>query len=100
MYLINTTFHIHSSITDTFMQWMDENYVSALAGSFGDVLFTRILINVDPEALSFAVQVKVPTLDDFRRWDEATGAALRGAFGRKAGDKFLFFTTEMEIIVP
>ncbi len=100
MILFNTTFHIHTSIDKDFTQWIRENYIPAAksAGIFTDIEFVHILIPNDPDAKSYAVQMKAPSKAEAEKWHDNDGSRLKSILTSRYGERFLFFTTYMEIL--
>lgn len=100
MALLNTTFHVHKSIDSLFIKWVKEIYlpVAMDSGLFKNPLFTRITTQVDPEATSYAVQLQARSLSEAEAWHDDMAAKLKESLSREVGERFLHFTTYMEII--
>lgn len=98
MIILNTTFHVHLSVIDSFTQWVRETYFPnaiCCEGLFNPV-FARILIEVQDGYASFAVQLSASNVDVAVNWHDGQAAELRRILGEKYGEKVLFFTTYME----
>ncbi len=100
MILFNTTFHIHTSISDIFLEWVRSEYIPAAkaAGIFSNLAFLKILIKHDPDAESYAVQMLCEHKELAEEWHDSTAADLRGRMVRSYGERILFFTTYMEVL--
>lgn len=100
MTLLNTTFHVHSSVNDSFVNWVKTVYIPTATanGQFANPLFTRILTQVDPEATSYAVQLQTSSHSKAVVWHDTTAAQLKEELARKWGERVLHFTTYMEIL--
>lgn len=100
MTLLNTTFHVHKSVDALFVKWIKEIYLPLAneSGLFSNPLFTRIMMQVDPEATSYAVQLQAHSLNEAEAWHDDTAAKLKDAIAREVGERVLHFTTYMEII--
>lgn len=98
MIILNTTFHVHLSVVDSFMEWVKVTYFpNALCyDGFSNPEFARILIEVQEGYASFAVQLSVTDVDTAVNWHDGEAAELRDMLWKKYGDKVLFFTTYME----
>ena len=68
------------------------------SGLFKNPLFTRIMTEVDPEATSYAVQLQAVSHSEADEWHNTAAAKLKETLSREVGERFLHFTTYMEII--
>lgn len=100
MILLNTTFHVHTSVNDAFIKWVKDTYIpKALeSGHFSQPIFTRIMMQVDPEAVSYAVQLQSSSHSDAESWHDTEAAQLKEELARLWGERVLHFSTYMEII--
>lgn len=100
MTLLNTTFHVHTSVNDLFIRWVKEIYVPKAMENeqISNPVFTRIMTQVDPEATSYAVQLQVSSHSEAEAWHDSIAAQLKDALAREVGERVLHFTTYMEII--
>lgn len=98
MIILNTTFHIHVSISDEFLRWVRESYFpSALAsGLLTDPVLARLLIQVQEDAEGYAVQLRAASTEDAARWHDGEGDRLRRELTTRFGQRLVFFTTYME----
>ena len=100
MILLNTTFHVHTSVNNAFIQWVKSTYIpKALeSGHFSQPIFSRIMMQVDPEAVSYAVQLQASSHCDAETWHDTIAAQLKEELARLWGERVLHFSTYMEII--
>lgn len=100
MILINTTFHVHNSIIDEFIDWANNIYINkALSSEYlSSPLLSKILADTDPEGTSFALQLKATDIDKAQQWHDIEAQTIKNDAFRKWGEKMLHFTTYMEII--
>lgn len=100
MILLNTTFHVHKSVDALFLKWVKEIYlpVAKESGLFSNPLFTRIMMQVDPEATSYAVQLHAHSHSEAKAWHDDMAAKLKDALAREVGERILHFSTYMDII--
>ena len=100
MVLLNTTFHVHTSVNDLFIDWVKTTYIPTAmnSGLFSAPLFTRIMMQVDPEAVSYAVQLQAPTHKEAETWHDSIAAQLKDDLARRWGERVLHFSTYMDII--
>lgn len=100
MTLLNTTFHVHTSVNDLFLEWVKTVYIPTAmnSGHFSNPLFTRIMTQVDPEATSYAVQLQALSHKDAETWHDSEAAQLKESLAKRVGELVLHFSTYMEII--
>jgi hypothetical protein len=100
MVLLNTTFHVHVTVQKAFIEWLRQEYqTAALAtGYLTEPQLARVMGGDDPEGISFAYQLKAPTLGDAKRWHDDAAATLRSDMTSRWGQKVLFFTTYLSLI--
>lgn len=99
MILLNTTFHVHRSIDNLFVEWVKQIYIpTAQSAGLSNVLFSRILTNTDPEGTSYAVQLHATDKDKATFWHDTDAARLKEELATRWGERVLYFTTYMEII--
>jgi hypothetical protein len=100
MILLNTTFHVHVTVQKAFVEWLREEYQSAAlaTGYLTEPQLARVLGGDDPEGMSFAFQLKAPSLGEAKRWHDAEAAKLREDITKRWGQKVLFFTTYLSLV--
>lgn len=100
MILLNTTFLVHKSIEKPFISWLNDTYIPTAekSGIFIEPLLSRVLIESDPEATSYALQMRAQSHDDANNWHEQDATILKNIIFKLWGEKVLHFTTFMEII--
>lgn len=100
MTLLNTTFHVHSSVNDFFIEWVKGIYIPTAMKSecLSNPLFTRIMMQIDPDATSYAVQFHANSHNEAELWHDSIAAQLKEELAKKVGENVLFFSTYMEII--
>ncbi len=100
MYILNTTFIVHRPAIDSFNDWVKDVYVKAAhaCGVFDDIKILRIMSEIDPETVNYAVQLLAPDLSEATRWHDETAAILKDDIAARMGDRVLSFSTYMEIV--
>lgn len=98
MFLLNTTFHVENSLIEEFLTWIKEIYIpeAMSSGLLKNPKLSRILIEVDPAATSYAMQFNADTIEQASLWHDEIGAELRGQLSRRWPERIVFFTTYME----
>lgn len=99
-YLHNTTFVVEKNVTNVFTQWVKDVYLIAArqSGLFSSVEFVKILVEVDPSAVNYAVLMRSQSLSDAEQWHRDTATLLRDDLKARLGDRVMFFSTDMEVI--
>lgn len=102
MVLLNTTFHVHNSVTAEFIDWVYRTYIpkAMASGLFTDPIVSRILVETDPEGTSYAVQLRTNSHEKACQWHDNDAGDLKTGLAQKYGERILHFTTFMEIIKP
>ncbi|MEE0979398.1 MAG: DUF4286 family protein [Muribaculaceae bacterium] len=98
MYILNTSFHVAEHRAAEFERWVRRQYIPAAeaTGFLASPKFTRLLIEVEPSTVSYAVHFQCGSLDEAQRWHDNEAASLKDALHRATGGEVLFFTTFME----
>lgn len=99
-FIHNTTFVAERSVAESFVDWANEVYIVAAreSGIFSDIHLLKILVEVDPSAINYAVQMRSNSLNDAGRWLRDTATLLHDDLKSRFGDKILYFSTDMEVI--
>lgn len=101
MFIHNTTFVVERSVSGAFEEWARSIYVKAAreSGRFATVTMAKILTEVSPETVNYAIQMMSPTLEGARDWQRDVAALLHDDIAARLGaDRVLFFATEMEVL--
>lgn len=100
MIILNTSFHMVSSLEKEFINWAKTAYLPAAnaSGIFSEALLLKILTEIDSDVSAFALQLKSSSLEDSTRWHDETAASLKGDLTRRWGKNVVYFTTYMEAI--
>lgn len=102
--LFNTSFHLHPSLADDFLAWVNSTYMPAAkaSGLFEDGMVTRILATGTPaenDGVSYCVQFVTRDLSKAMEWHDSEAYQLKDAFSCRCGKcNIVFFTTYMEIL--
>ena len=98
MLILNTSFHVHTSLDDQFKAWVRRDYIpsATTSGLLSSPRFAALLIEVQEDCVSYAVSFEAETAENAVRWHDGEGAALRGELQRRFGEGVVFFTTYME----
>ncbi|MBD5365467.1 MAG: DUF4286 family protein [Muribaculaceae bacterium] len=100
-FIRNTTFIVERGAIIQFAEWARHVFIEAArsSGRFHDITMARILTEVDPNAVSFAIQMKAPTLAVHDEWHRDVATLLKDDIAARLGaERVLFFTTDMEVI--
>lgn len=100
MIIFNTTFHVHLSVKDEFIAWVRKEYFPAALKNeaITEPTFAKLLIEVQEDAVSYAVQLKATSLEAAVAWHDNEGEQLRSGLMKRFGERVVFFTTYMESV--
>lgn len=100
MLLLNTTFYVEQSLSETFVNWAKTVYAPAMLQSAGlsSPLLSRLMIEVEEGMEGYAFQVQCASPEAASEWHDGIGAELRDTFAAAHTNKVLHFTTYMEVI--
>ena len=101
MIQLNTTFCVDPSVENSFLAWVRETYIpdAVASGIFSSPRLLRIEHEVQPDALTYAVQLTAEHEADARLWhDTGRGFSLRSDIMNRYPQKVLFFSTFMDIL--
>lgn len=99
-YLHNTTFVVERSATEEFLTWVRTTYIPAAkhSGHFKEVNLVKILMEIDPDASNYAVQMRSTSLENARQWHNDVATILKDDISARMGERVVFFSTDMEVI--
>ncbi|MDE6153823.1 MAG: DUF4286 family protein [Muribaculaceae bacterium] len=101
MYIHNTTFIVDREVVIQFVEWARSIFVKAAceSGRFHSVTIARILTQVDPDTVNFAIQMTSESLESATEWHNDVATLLKDALAARLGaQRVMFFTTDMEVI--
>lgn len=101
MILLNTTYYVHVSCRAEFLAWVRSEYIAQAlqSGIFTDPLLLMVEHQVEPDALTYAVQMKAQNVAKAKEWhDCGDGLALRDVIMKRFPQKVLFFSSFMDIM--
>lgn len=98
MIILNTTFVVSTAVEASFLRWLEDTYVPAMAqaGIFTRPTLARVLAQIEPRTDSYALQARCGSFDRALRWHDVTAAPLRDDIKTRWGDRVLPFTTFLE----
>lgn len=100
MHLINTSFHAAKPIADAIIGDVRTILMPLMTGSslFTDIVMAEILVEVDPDCMSFTLQGKADDLDKAMEWFQHEGQEFFNGLHRRYEQNVVYFTTPMRII--
>ncbi len=98
--IINTTFVVHNSIENEFLEWLKNVYLKSAeaSGAFASHCVARVLTRIEPDTESIAVQFRTTHKERAEQWHDDTAALLRDDLHSRFADRLMFFSTPMEVI--
>lgn len=100
MYLYNVTYKIDVEIEDNWLQWMRSTHIPKVVRT-GDFLGHRIckLLGLEEDdGITYAIQYLVPDMDNYQRFEQQYKAALDTLHAQQFKNRYVFFSTILEII--
>ena len=99
--LLNTTFVVHQSVYDKFLNWLETSYVPqvARAGIFGSCEVARVGMQLEPDTCSVAVLLRAAEKIKAEQWFESHGAELHRQMGVMFGENLMHFSTFMDVLM-
>lgn len=100
MYIYNVTTHVHWSIHEAWVQWMQQQHIPDViaTGCFARYQLVRVLETDETEGPTYAVQYFSHTKDDYLRYMEDHAPRLRAEGFNKWGDNCISFRSLMEVV--
>ena len=100
MYIYNVTTHVHWSIHEAWVQWMQQEHIPAImaTGYFEKYQLVRVLETDETEGPTYAVQYFSHTKEDYLRYIENHAPRLREESQNKWGELCLSFRSLMEVV--
>jgi hypothetical protein len=99
MIVYNTTFTFHNSLREELISWLRNQWLpEAKAAGLIDSMVAKLMVEIDPSAMAFAVQGKFQSEADAHQWHDGRGAELLAHLHSIYGENILPFTTYMEVL--
>lgn len=99
MILYNTTFHIESSIDESFFDWIKARFIpAAMSSGFVNPMLMRLIDRVEPGCTSYALHLYADNMDYIARWEHGVKNELVEEMMCKWGERALAFSTPMEVV--
>lgn len=100
MFVKNTTFVVHRSVDNQFVDWARDVYVPSISGvaGFSDVTMMKVLTEIDPDTVNYAIQFRTQSLSQVEEWETAVASFLKDDISRLTRGMVVSFSTSMEII--
>jgi Domain of unknown function (DUF4286) len=100
MFILNVTTHVHWSIHEAWVQWMQQEHMPDMVatGCFERYQLVRLLETDETEGPTYAVQYFSPAQDDYTRYQELHAARLREESLKKWGEYCISFRSLMRVV--
>lgn len=98
--LVNETFIVDHKVTDLWLTWFTENFITTLSVSdrVNNIVFSRIKQEFNPDGISYALQFKVEKNDLDLVFSDEKISELRTIMSSLFSGNIASFRTEMEIL--
>jgi hypothetical protein len=100
MIIYNVTVKVATDAHLQWLNWMRQEHIPAMlaTGLFSDYRMSRLLEQDDQEGPTYTVQYFAENLDQYHLFREKYQQALRQRGHAIFGDRFIAFTTVMEVV--
>lgn len=100
MFIYNVTVKVDHSIAAAWLRWLKEEHIPEVIGTgcFSTATVLELLENADEEGLTYAIQYRASTKEDYDRYIDQHANLLRQKSFDKWGDRFMAFRTLMKIV--
>jgi len=100
MLIYNVTIKVDHSIAADWLHWLKEEHIPEVIGTgcFTTATVLELLENADEEGLTYAIQYRAATKEDYDRYIDLHANLLRQKSFDKWGDRFMAFRTLMKIV--
>lgn len=100
MIVLNTTFHVDRQVDVEFLAWLRGEFLACVgrADKCASSRVMRLMHEVAEGAVSYAVQVEFPTIEEAEAWHRGEGARLLSGLFKQFGQRVVHFSTYMEAI--
>lgn len=103
MYIINTTFQVDNDVQKEFLHDIGEEFLSFVQGnsSLHSAILSRVSLHPSqgtPGTEAFALQMRAPSAEARDEYMEQLLPNLLADFGRRFGQKVMYFTTVLDIV--
>lgn len=93
MLILNTSFHVHTSLDDQFKAWVRRDYIpSAMtSGLLSSPRFAALLIEVQEDCVSYAVSFEAETAENAVKWHDGEGPHCAVSFSAVSARVLYFY---------
>ncbi|MFN4007721.1 MAG: DUF4286 family protein [Chitinophagaceae bacterium] len=100
MYIYNITIQITHAIHEPWLQWMQQIHIPAVMAThcFTNYTLVRLLDIDESEGVTYAVQYKAASKQDYERYISHFSPALRQASIDAWGNQFIAFRSLMQVV--
>lgn len=100
MYLVNTSFHAERSVAGIIIDKVRTQLKPRMSecGLFTGVIMAEIMVDVDPDCVSFTLQGFADDLDKAMSWLQNDARPFFDELHLKYDGKTVYFTTPMKVI--
>lgn len=100
MYIYNVTIQVNLAIHELWVEWMKQKHIPEVmaTGCFVKHQLVRILDIDETEAVTYAAQYYVKTLEDYKRYIEEYAETLRMDALQTWGSDFIGFRSLMQVV--
>lgn len=100
MEILNTTYNIHETRVDEWLEWMQHEYIVGLRlnGVCVRHVLTRILIDEEMGGITFSLQLYVNNATELLQAPQGTLAHYDALLDKRFAGQYVMFRTPMQLI--
>jgi len=100
MFIYNVTTHVHHTIHQQWLQWMQEKHIPNVMATecFSKHQFVRVLETDETEGVTYAIQYFAESKALYNRYIEKFATTLRKETTDKWGNQIIAFRTLMQVV--
>lgn len=100
MLIFNTTYKVSSSITDSWIKWVQLNHIPFMLADnqFSRPQIAKIVGSEDEQGVSYSVQFHIADMPTLMLWHKQNATQFQQNFQKAFGNEVQFFSTVLEVV--
>ncbi len=100
MLIFNTTYKVTSSITEKWINWVQQNHIPFMLADkqFSRPQIAKIVGSEDEQGVSYSVQFHIADMQTLMNWHKQNATEFQQNFQKAFGIDVQFFSTVLEVV--
>jgi len=100
MLIFNTTYKVSSSITDSWISWVQKMHIPFMLADeqFSRPQIAKIVGSEDEQGVSYSVQFHIADMTALMNWHKQNATQFQQSFQKAFGNDVQFFSTVLEVV--